>query len=908
MGRTYLLPLLLFTLGVSFVFTSCSSTKSTKATRAYHSFVSYFNGLYNANVLYKEGTLKADKTYKVPEEGFLGLITEGGIGGGQFDKVIEKCDVLIFRHKVGNYTDDAYLLKGKSEYFKGKYFEANIAFEYVLNEFPKTDLKTEATYWLAKTNYITNNRYRAVELLDETRKAKDVDDKLKVQIAALDATMLIDKKEYEKAIGVLEKNLPLVKKKHEKAKWHFLLAQLHEQIKDVDKAKRYYNSVIALNVSNDLNFRAKLNIVQLYIDNTAKNTSDYDEITAPIKKMLKDNKYKEFRDQLYFKLALMEHKRNDLPMAVNYYRAALASGGGRPVLKTKSYFQLGQIYFYKKSMLDSAQAYYDSAATSVDDKSPDAYAIRTMSRMLKRYKICKNTVKEQDSLLQIANLSPEEQKKKVAEYVEKEERWKEEAKRKREQEAAMGRSALMMQQFQEGQGQTALQTNANVFYFDNPTRVAQGKVLFVKLWGDRKLEDDWRRRNKSKSFGKMAFDEEEDKDQVSDDRNDPVNGVEARKKKYLARIPKTPEEKEKASEKILNALFELAQLFDQKFNMPDSAIKYYNLLVKKFPDSDYVPKSYYAIYNMYESKKNPRANEYKFLILEKYPNSQYARLLRKEKIEENNEASNDFNSAYKSLLGLYSAGDYETAINFSQVIIDNHLSHPELCKVYYIKGASYGSMENIDSMKAIYTFLRKSYPDEAVTKVALRTLQLLEQKQKGVDLVPKKGKEETLMTGETPNVADIPTDPAGQQLGVQGSNDINAAMQGFVTRSSGDPISVILMVEAKKLPKDKLEILVADFNKENFKSNNLERRVLNYTDNNKKNYQMVMISKFDNGQVANSYLEQILSNPEIMAVIPNPQMNAFFISATNFREAFSNKRFHHYAIYFLTNRDQLVKN
>jgi hypothetical protein len=164
------------------------------------------------------------------------------------------------------------------------------------------------------------------------------------------------------------------------------------------------------------------------------------------------------------------------------------------------------------------------------------------------------------------------------------------------------------------------------------------------------------------------------------------------------------------------------------------------------------------------------------------------------------------------------------------------------------------------------------------------------------------------MPGESPDVADMPTDPTGQSIGIQGSNDMNAALQGFVNRTSGDPISVILMVEAKKLPKDKLEILVADFNKENFKANNLERRVLNYTDNNKKNYQLVMVSKFDNGQVANSYLEQILSNPEILAVMPNPQTNAFFISATNFREAFSNKRFHHYAIYFLTNRDQLVKN
>lgn len=53
----------------------------------------------------------------------------------------------------------------------------------------------------------------------------------------------------------------------------------------------------------------------------------------------------------------------------------------------------------------------------------------------------------------------------------------------------------------------------NSWYFYNPSTVTAGKTDFQRRWGSRKLEDDWRRRNKAA----YAFETTTDDDDTDDD-------------------------------------------------------------------------------------------------------------------------------------------------------------------------------------------------------------------------------------------------------------------------------------------------------------------------------------------------------------------------------------------------------
>lgn len=907
---------LFFSLGFSPAFQSeAFAQKKSKSSKekggigkAYHSFVSFFNGYYNANVLYKEGIYKMDKSAKVPEEDFLPLLPTIAGAGGQFDQVIEKCDIIIFKHKKGKWTDDAYFLKGRSEYFKGKYVESIVAFEYILQQYPKTDLRNDLNYWLARANYTTQNKYRANEYMEQVLSDKELPDKLKVQAAALKATMVIEEKDYEMAIKTLENALPLVKKKIERARWNYLLAQLYDAQKNEGKSKYHFDQVISLNANNDLTFRSRLNKLQLLIDYSNKGSIDYDEVATPLRKLAAEEKYKDFRDQIYYKLAKLEQKRGGTDASLTFFRQSIAANSGRVQLKTLAYYEVGQIYFYKKQQFDSAQAFFDSASVSVDPKSKDFYAIKSIAKTLKRYKIAKYTIREQDSLLKIAALPEGDQKKVVADYVEKEEKWKEEAKRKSEMEALQKRGEAQMELFNQNQTNANLMNNSKLFYFDNPTQVQQGKALFTKLWGVRKNEDDWRRATKDKSFA-SADEEDPTKAKISDDKDDPVNGVEARKKRYFERIPKTAEDKAKALDKIMNSIYEMGQLFAQKLNLPDSAVKYFRMLAERFPESDLVPKGLYACYTMYDEKKNfPRATDYKKLILEKYPKTIFAKLLKKEKIETENESVADFKIGYQSILGLFQAGDHNTVINFADVLIEGHIDNPEIGKVYYMKGFSYGAVGKQDSMRNIYQFLKKSFPDEAYTKTAIRTLEILDGKNKTDASKGNASANQTLGNPQPGSSIGNNTGPdSGASVEQSGMTDPNSPFKGFNPRKKGDPFYIILIIESGRIPKKELDILISDFNQKNYSANNLQASTFSYTDGQKSIKHLVSIRSYDSGNLANAYLTTILAEQTIASLLKYPQSDAFFISASNFREAYNNKRFNHYGIYFLSKKDELIK-
>ena len=58
------------------------------------------------------------------------------------------------------------------------------------------------------------------------------------------------------------------------------------------------------------------------------------------------------------------------------------------------------------------------------------------------------------------------------------------------------------------------------------------------------------------------------------------------------------------------------------------SIKLFEELNKRYPKNIYIPTSYYYLYQLNKLEKNEtKAESYKNLILKKYPNSEYAKIL-----------------------------------------------------------------------------------------------------------------------------------------------------------------------------------------------------------------------------------------------------------------------------------------
>jgi outer membrane protein assembly factor BamD (BamD/ComL family) len=251
----------------------------------------------------------------------------------------------------------------------------------------------------------------------------------------------------------------------------------------------------------------------------------------------------------------------------------------------------------------------------------------------------------QDSLLHLSTLSKDEQLKiinKIISDLKKKE--KEEAAEAKRQEYLANQSANGSNLKSNSNDPTTFSINTDdSWYFYNSSALAAGKTEFQRRWGSRKLEDDWRRRNKS-SFNASDFDSSSEQTAAADgDKKDDGAAVDtakmsAEKKKeddphfaeyYLKQIPSTDEEKTTAHEVIQEGLYNMGVILKDKLEDFDGSYVQFARLLKDYPDNTYRLDVYYNLYLMYvRMGRDDLAETYRQLILRDFAESKYGLALQ----------------------------------------------------------------------------------------------------------------------------------------------------------------------------------------------------------------------------------------------------------------------------------------
>ncbi|MDE7143044.1 MAG: hypothetical protein K2O33_09175, partial [Muribaculaceae bacterium] len=226
-------------------------------------------------------------------------------------------------------------------------------------------------------------------------------------------------------------------------------------------------------------------------------------------------------------------------------------------------------------------------------------------------------------------------------------------KEKEEAEAAAREEFLAKSQGNELQSsntQTFTMSNGDdSWYFYNTMTKNAGKTEFQRRWGNRKLEDNWRRRNKSSfdfnDFGAASDDasgeegEDGERPEGSDGEGDGLSPEEAEKAKqgedphypeyYLRQIPKTDAEKLTANDIIQEGLYNMGVILKDKMEDFPAAEGEFERLMSRYPDNIYRLDTYYNLYLMYtRAGDTARAERYRQLILSEFPDSKYGLAMR----------------------------------------------------------------------------------------------------------------------------------------------------------------------------------------------------------------------------------------------------------------------------------------
>jgi hypothetical protein len=158
-------------------------------------------------------------------------------------------------------------------------------------------------------------------------------------------------------------------------------------------------------------------------------------------KMLDDSKNEEFLDRIYYAMAELAMREQDTTKAIGFYRESVANSTNNQIQRGNSSLKVASILF-DRNEYELSQAYYDTAVNALDKNTIEGYdSIYNISQTLNELVLNLNVVRDQDSLLMVANMDSVARNafidKIIAKVIE-EERIEAEQRRYEEQMALMG--------------------------------------------------------------------------------------------------------------------------------------------------------------------------------------------------------------------------------------------------------------------------------------------------------------------------------------------------------------------------------------------------------------------------------------------------------------------------------------
>ena len=145
--------------------------------------------------------------------------------------------------------------------------------------------------------------------------------------------------------------------------------------------------------------------------------------------MLDDTKNEDYIDRIYYAMAELAMREEDVNKAINYYRLSVANSSNNQIQRATSSLKVATILF-DRNEYELSQAYYDTAVNAMDrDKFPGYDSIFNISQTLNDLVLNLNLVRDQDSLLMVANMDSVARNafidKIIAQVIEQEKREKE---------------------------------------------------------------------------------------------------------------------------------------------------------------------------------------------------------------------------------------------------------------------------------------------------------------------------------------------------------------------------------------------------------------------------------------------------------------------------------------------------
>lgn len=867
--RSYKIFSVLAILLAIMVLASCSTKKNKWNRRVWHNMTSHYNVWWNGNQSMKEGektlrdNVKDDYTKTLPV--FNYGTKENALALNQpMDRTIEKDAICIQKHSMRfnneervRWIDDAFIDMGKAHFYKQDYVPARRTFEYAATQFRKSPDRFTATLWLAKTYIATKQYEKAESMLQAILVASDNEDEkipkyVRTNIDLVYADYYIAMGKENDAVKYLRSALLTAKGKYNKTRAMFILGQIYQNQNDKPRATEQFKNVIRKHPSYEMTFEAKMNLARCY-------DADTTTIMKMLNNMLKDSKNTDFKDRIYYAMAGVALENQNVDDGVKYLRRSVATSTTNNMQKIKSSLDCANILFGNNDYILS-QAYFDTAVMTMDRTYPGYDSLLNLSVMLTDLVSNLTVYYTQDSLLRLADMDSIHRNAIIDQVIED---YKEEQKRLEEQREIQQQIAL--NGGNDNSGSAVPTGNDGNWYFYNTTTRNRGMNDFKVKWGNRMLEDYWFISNKQ-SFAQEMPQEELSEEELAlmseEERESYLKALEISKDTtqytpldrgyYLKQIPFTQGAKDQANQQIAEALNNIGFIYYNDLSDYPRSIEAYSELTERYPDNSNEVSAWYYLYKMHSSRKETAdAEKYKNLVLTKYPDSNQAKIiLDPEYFIKANERGAEAEQLYAKTFEAYQNGQYQRVMmnvkKARQQFDGDTLYMP---RFEFLNAISLGYVEVVDSMAYSLLRLIQTYPESSIKPFALDVLlKANDMYDLGLNIESARPKDDKIVEKESP----------------------------YTFRPNDEYF--VLVICNKKVRVNPLKVRLSDFNKNNFRMDQLKIKNLMLN----KDDAMLTVEKFENVDKALDYQTALFLNDYVFGGIDEENYKVLIISVSNY--------------------------
>ena len=871
MRPIYLVRLLAFGLLAAVALGGCSRDKDRWLNKKYHELTARFNPLYNGQVAYDQAIKELSEAHK---DDFSQLIllddwSAAALNSPPYQKAkraVEKANKtirghsMVFKGKQANpAVFDAYLLMGRAQFLMGLDAPASEAFSIVarLSEDPnqQVEAQLERVELLARQG----NAALAEPILFEVER-KGVPKKWDYRVHRIKARMAIAGQDWLGAAQEASSASATAPRADLKARYAFLAAQLFEKASEPERARRMYEACLK---SQPRDYAMLLEAqLRRSLNGGGVNPK---KLFQELHELLREPKNADFADRIYFSLGELAQQWDEEDRAYGYYQQSFAAGRSeRPMVLGLAYARHGAMALERQAYA-RAQVDFDSAALVLPATYMGREGFQKKAKSLKALVDALTLAELGDSLVRLSLRSDADLERQFEVYI---------ANLKKAEDAEAERQRRLAQLAELRSASAELDAAAPAaggaagggWAVYAPALRAKGAAAFRQKFGERPNVDNWRLRSRSSEWmqqtasadkaskpGSTDGSPDSSTDSSTDSSADGKSGMldpegpesRYRTSYYLAQIPRGARELDSVKQSACVAWSDVAAAYRDGMQDPSKAVSAYRSALRGCPDHPEAARWWYALFRLHLGlKENLQADEAKKVLLERFPDSEAAAILRRGNAPREVESVSAASAAFLALRDAVTQRRWRDALRASEGV---SWPESERAPASLLRAMALGGLEG-----------RAAYAD-ALRKVVA-----------DFPSSPQAAAAQTYL-------AELAAVPAQEPT-------VNAENLKLFVAAPSAPHQLLLLIPTG-FDANAIRNTLARIHSVDFADKPLGLRTLPWNDN----FELIIVDGFKSAAEALAYRDQIRRNPELSKAIPMERSAFWPITVPNFSHLYRTK-------------------